>query len=66
MRLRLDLDRETAMALQDAAFADLRPMPSQAIVLIRRALGLPVPYPDIGGDSYREPVSAGSESAHVG
>jgi hypothetical protein len=47
MRLRLDLDRETAMALQDAAFADLRPMPSQAIVLIRRALGLPVPYPEV-------------------
>lgn len=65
MRLRLDLDRETAMALQDAAFADLRPMPSQAIVLIRRALGLPVPYPDIG-DGYQEPVSARSESAHVG
>jgi hypothetical protein len=61
MRLRLDLDRETTMALQDAAFADLRPMPSQAIVLIRRALGLPVPYPDIG-----EPVSAESGAAHVG
>jgi hypothetical protein len=65
MRLRLDLDRETAMALQDAAFADLRPMPSQAIVLIRRALGLPVPYPDIG-DDYREPASVESGSAHVG
>jgi hypothetical protein len=61
MRLRLDLDRETAMALQDAAFADLRPMPAHALVLIRRALGLPVPYPDIG-----EPVSAESGSAHVG
>jgi hypothetical protein len=65
MRLRLDLDRETAMALQDAAFADLRPMPSQAIVLIRRALGLPVPYPDIG-DGYREPIAAESEVTRVG
>jgi hypothetical protein len=61
MRLRIDLDRETSIALQDAAFADLRPMPAQALVLIRRALGLPVPYPDIG-----EPVSAETGVSHVG
>jgi hypothetical protein len=63
MRLRLDLDRETAMALQDAALADLRPMPSQAIVLIRRALGLPVPYalvlPDTPTEKIEEAVYAG-------
>lgn len=60
MRLRIDLDRETSIALQDAAFADLPPMPAHALVLIRRALGLPVPYPDIG-----EPVSAGTDVANV-
>jgi hypothetical protein len=58
MRLRLDLDRQTAAALQDAAFADLRTMPSQAIVLIRRALGLP--------DGYQKLLSAVEQDVTAG
>jgi hypothetical protein len=64
MRLRLDLDRETSLALQDSASCDLRTMPSQAVVLIRKALGLPVPIPD-ALDVYKEPIAAETEVARV-
>jgi hypothetical protein len=65
MRLRIDLDRETSLALQDAAAGDLRTMPSQAVVLIRKALGLAVPIPDVL-DVYKEPITAGTEVSHAG
>jgi hypothetical protein len=44
MRLQLNLDTETSLALQRAAFDDLRTMPDEAVALLRKALGLPVPY----------------------
>jgi hypothetical protein len=44
-RLRLDLDQETFQALADKAFAERRPVPFQAEVILRLALGLPFPIP---------------------
>jgi hypothetical protein len=43
-RLRLDLDRETFEALADKAFAERRPVPFQAEVILRLAVGLPFPF----------------------
>jgi hypothetical protein len=44
-KLRLDLDDETFQALADIAFTERRPVPFQAEVLLRQALGLQFPYP---------------------
>lgn len=41
MRLRVDLDREVSARLAEAAAAERRPIPWQAEVMLRRALGLP-------------------------
>ena len=46
-RLRLDLDRETFDALTAQAFAERRPVVFQAEVVLRQALGLPFPYPQV-------------------
>ena len=43
MKLRLVLDEQTSEALMRSALRELRPTPLQAEVLLRRALGLPVP-----------------------
>ena len=43
-RLRLDLDFETFEALANKASAERRPVPLQAEVVLRQALGLPFPY----------------------
>jgi len=45
MRLKLILDPETFGALLRAAVRENRPADMEAEVLIRRALGLPVPWP---------------------
>jgi hypothetical protein len=45
LRPRLDLDQETFQALADKAFAERRPVPFQAEVILRLALGLPFPFP---------------------
>jgi hypothetical protein len=45
MVLKLRLDTETADQLCAMALRDLRPVDLQAVVLLRRGLGLPVPYP---------------------
>jgi hypothetical protein len=45
MRFPIDLDPETASALIKSAVANRRPMDWQAEVLLRQALGLPVPWP---------------------
>jgi hypothetical protein len=47
MRLRINLDTETSLALQRSAYEDLRTMPAQAVALLRKALGLSVPYPSV-------------------
>jgi hypothetical protein len=44
MLLKLRLDTETATRLCSAAVRDLRSADQQAVALLRRALGLPVPY----------------------
>jgi hypothetical protein len=43
---RIYLDQETSTALLKRALAELRSVDSQAVVLLRQSLGLPVPYPD--------------------
>jgi hypothetical protein len=45
-RLRLDLDKETFIALTDRALRERRPVDWQAEVILREALGLPFPYPE--------------------
>jgi hypothetical protein len=45
-KVRLDLDLETFEALAGKAFAERRPVPYQAEVILRQALGLQFPYPD--------------------
>jgi hypothetical protein len=44
-QLRLDLDGETYQRLLETALSERRPVPLQAEVVIRQALGLPFPYP---------------------
>lgn len=61
-RVRLDLDPETFDTLAVRAAAERRPVPLQAEVMLRQALGLPFPYPARPGDStsaVQHPVSAG-------
>ena len=41
MRIRLDLNPEMTKALLDSAAKELRPVHWQALLLLRRALGLP-------------------------
>lgn len=43
--LRLDLDAATFERLTAVAIAELRPIPWQAEVLLRKALGMPFPLP---------------------
>ncbi len=57
MRLRLELDTQTAEALAQSAIRELRPASMQAEVLLRRALGLPVP---------KEPVESAQELTAAG
>ncbi len=44
--LRINLDVDTFERLQSAAVAERRPLPWQAEVILRQALGLPFPYPE--------------------
>lgn len=53
MRLKLDLDAETASRLRDVAFRELRSVDSEAVVLLRTALGLPVPFPAVANPEDR-------------
>jgi hypothetical protein len=39
--MRIPIDSETERALAESGIRELRPPPMQAVVLIRRALGLP-------------------------
>ncbi len=43
-QVRVNLDSETFIRLIDAACSERRPVPMQAEVMLRRALGLPFPY----------------------
>jgi hypothetical protein len=57
-RLRIDVDPETWDALARSAVRDFRPVTMQAVVLLRRALGLPVPKeprnPEVGSSEEEE------------
>jgi hypothetical protein len=46
--IKLDLDNETFTRLMDVALQERRPIPWQAEVLLRHALGLPFPIPHDG------------------
>jgi hypothetical protein len=62
--IRLDLDRETFARLADFAIEECRPIPWQAEVLLKRALGMPTPCP--GPCAVAAAVEAESEGApHV-
>jgi hypothetical protein len=43
--IKISLDQETYSTLSQSAGRDLRPIPWQALVLLRGALGLPFPTP---------------------
>jgi hypothetical protein len=43
--IKLTIDSETYDRLSDSAVRDLRPIPWQAVVLLREALGLTFPCP---------------------
>ena len=60
MRIRLDLDRETASRLVEAATIERRPVGWQASVLLRRALGLPFPPMALTEGDQREVIDATS------
>ena len=49
-RLRLDIDTETFVRLLEQSLAERRPPEWQAEVVLRRALGLPFPYPECLAD----------------
>jgi hypothetical protein len=46
-RIRVDLDTETYERLLEVSMRARRPVPWHAEVLIRQALGLPFPYPEV-------------------
>ncbi|MGH8055795.1 MAG: hypothetical protein ACREOH_00960 [Candidatus Entotheonellia bacterium] len=41
--IKISLDPETYSSLSDSAVRELRPIPWQMVVILRRALGLPFP-----------------------
>jgi len=59
MRIKLDLDSETTERLIQAAISENRPVGMHAEVVIRRALGLPFPWPQAGA----APTNAEQEKA---
>ncbi len=57
-QIKVDLDRETTVRLAQCAAEERRPMPWQAEVMIRRALGLVAPVDITVSDSTRERSAA--------
>jgi len=47
-QIRVDLDGDTYRRLCEVSLAERRPVDWQAEVIIRKALGLPFPYPEPG------------------
>ena len=46
MRIQLELDKNTSIKLVERSVTERRPVPWQAEILLRQALGLPFPYSD--------------------
>jgi hypothetical protein len=57
MKLRLDIDGETFDRLLEVAAQERRPPDWQAEVPLRRALGLPFPYPPMRMDEEAKPCA---------
>ena len=53
MRLKLDLDEDATARLVEQAVVERRPVPWQAEVLLRKALGLPFSHPGEGGRDHK-------------
>jgi hypothetical protein len=66
MKIRLELDSETSMALIAQARAERRTATLQAEVMLRRALGLPFPYPLLPCTSHSEEVPPQEPAASQG
>lgn len=68
MRLKLELDEDTTARLVERVAAERRPVPWQAEVLLRQALGFSFPQPYQGGqgseveDSSQRESTAGADS----
>ena len=60
--LRIDLDRATFERLSKQADAERRPIIWQAEIVLRRALGLPFPYPRADVDTGGPARSDGGEA----
>ncbi len=63
MRLKVELDRDTTTKLMEYAAAERRPVPWQAEVLLRQALGLPFPYPELGVEADWSDAAVEEETA---
>ena len=55
--LKIQLDDEAFSLLAEVAVRELRPIGLQAAALVRRSLGLPVPYPHSPGVKTRDDES---------
>jgi hypothetical protein len=60
---KIPLDPETERALAESGIRELRPPGLQAVVLIRRALGLPFPREAANNAEKHDPVPAGLDHA---
>jgi hypothetical protein len=67
VRFEVELDKEASVRLIERAIAERRPVPWQAEVLIRQALGLSIPSPEQRSDvrQAEEPSPAGPDQAGV-
>jgi hypothetical protein len=63
MRLKIELDEQTTERLISAAVAERRPLAWQAEVVLRRALGLPFPADDSGGQPAERPAEEAGDAA---
>jgi hypothetical protein len=61
-QFKVNVDRETLARLIEAAVAERRPVPWQAEVILRRAMGLPFPLLE-PAELEPEPVAAGPVEA---
>jgi hypothetical protein len=60
---KIPLDPETERALAESGIRELRPPGLQAVVLIRRALGLPVPREGANNAEKSDPIPAVASNA---